>query len=386
MKKRGEGEPRLISVLFSWHAAVLASNQNYAAQLAADPDLKVTLLVPPRWDESTSMVEAHIPAAAGYRVIVDEVKRPCKGLSFRYRNIRRILTEIQPDVIFLYEEPYSYVALQMVYWQRRICPRARIVFYTWQNLDNRYSLLRRQIEKYVFRHASLAVAGSDDVEAVLRLHGFTGPVRKVPLALDPADFPAADGEPIRKKLGLHEFTLGYVGRLIKEKGLEDLLQALSLITDRPFQLLLVGGGTDEAELMALAGKLGLTPRIVHLPYVKNTEMYRYYPAMDAMILPSRTTAAWKEQFGRILIEAMVCGTPVLCSSSGEIPNVLGDAGLVFAEQNALRLAEALREIMDDSALRSRLSAAGRERVLNHFTWERVAKQTAAVIREVACQK
>ena len=139
----------------------------------------------------------------------------------------------------------------------------------------------------------------------------------------------------------------------------------------------------DEQLMALADTLQLMPHIVHLPYVKNTEMYRYYPAMDALVLPSRTTDAWKEQFGRVLIEAMICGTPVLGSSSGEIPNVLGDAGLIFAERNPQKMAEALRQIMDDAALCSKLAAAGRTRVLDHFTWKSVARQTAAIIREAA---
>ena len=377
------GEPFVISVLFSWHAAVLAANQNYLAHLAAEPDLKVTLLVPPRWDESTSMVEAYVPAHAAYAVRVDDVKRSCKGLSFRYRNLRSTLQEVRPDVVFLYEEPYSYVAGQMMYWKRRICPQAKFLFYTWQNLDCRYSFLRRQIEGYVFRHSDMAVAGSQDVEDVLRLHGFSASIRRVPLAIDPVDFPAADGAAVRRELDLHSFTLGYIGRLAKEKGLEDLFHALALLTDRPWQLALIGGGPDETELRELAGQLRIDDRIRWIPYVKNTEMYRYYPAMDVFVLPSRTTEAWKEQFGRVLIEAMFCGTPVIGSSSGEIPLVIGKAGQVFPERNVQSLSEAVARLMDDPALRQRLSAAGRERVLNHFTWQKVAQQTAAIIREAS---
>ena len=78
----------MISVLFTWHAAVLAANQKYLQHMAADPELAVTLLIPPRWDESTSMVEAHLPDEAAYTVRIDEVKKACKGLSFRYKNIR----------------------------------------------------------------------------------------------------------------------------------------------------------------------------------------------------------------------------------------------------------------------------------------------------------
>ena len=377
----------MINVLFTWHAAVLAANQNYLKHLAADPELAVTLLIPPRWDESTSMVEAHLPDDAAYTVRIDAVKKACKGLSFRYKNIRSILQEVQPDVIFLYEEPYSYVALQMLYWQRRLCPQAKFVFYTWQNLDCRYSFLRRQIESYVFRHSSLAVAGSQDVEAVLRLHGFAKQIRQVPLAIDPVDFPTAtDGavrRVLREQLLLNHFTVGYIGRLAQEKGLVELLQAAALLKNHSWQLLLIGSGADAAELKQLAGQLQISERIVWVPYVKNTEMHRYYAVMDAFVLPSRTTVAWKEQFGRVLIESMLCGTPVIGSSSGEIPLVIADAGLVFPEGDAAVLAERLERLMNEPELRERLRDKGRERVLAHYTWEKVALATAKIIREVA---
>ena len=371
----------MLNVLFSWHAAVLAANQKYIAYLAEEPDLKVTLLVPPRWDESTSMVEAYVPISAQYDVRVDTVKKACKGISFRYRNIRDALNTVQPDVIFLYEEPYSYVAWQILYWKRKICPQARFIFYTWQNLDCPYSFWHRQAEKYVFRHSDLGVAGSRDCEDVLRLHGFQKPVRRVPLAIDPADFPPVDGQSVRAELGLRQFVIGYIGRLAYEKGLEDLLTALSLLTDLPWQLLLIGSGPDEASLRQLADRLGIRERIVWVSYVKNTEMYRYYPAMDVFVLPSRTTTAWKEQFGRVLIEAMSCGVPVIGSSSGEIPLVIADAGLVFPERDTRGLASVIRQLMEDESLRQNLAVRGKERVMAHFTWKKVAQLTAEIIRE-----
>ena len=377
----------MIKVLFSWHAAVLAANQQYISHLAAEPDMQITLLVPPRWDESTSMVEAHIPPGdAAWRVRIDEVRNAYKGLSFRYRNICATLKEVQPDVIFLYEEPYSYVAWQLLYWKRKICPQAKLIFYTWQNLDCHYSFLHRQAEKYVFTHSDLGVAGSSDVEDILRLRGFQKEIRRIPLALDPADFPAIDGSSLRADLKLQHFTIGYIGRIAKEKGLEDLFNALALLADRPWQLLLIGSGTDETELRKLACQLGLDTKITWVPYVKNTEMYRYYPAMDVFVLPSRTTQDWKEQFGRVLIEAMICGTPVIGSSSGEIPLVIDDAGLVFPEQDARSLADTIKKMMNDPALRQRLSIAGRKRVLQCFTWQKIARQTAEIIREVGSRR
>ena len=373
---------KTIKVLFTWHAAVLQGNQNYAAWLAKNADLDVTLLVPPGWDESTSMVDAFVPVDANYRVCVEPVRNVCKGLRFFYKDIGRVLREVQPDVVVLYEEPYSYAAFHTLFQARHHCPDAKFVFYTWQNLICRYSLLRRFMEKYVFKYSHAAIAGSVDVKDVLRKRGFLHPIHIVPLALQPDDYPLIDRPSIRSFLSITDFTVGYVGRLAREKGIEDLLHALAKINDKPFQLLLIGGGEHADVMLALAERLGLGQRVRHIRYVPNADMYKYYQAMDALVLPSRTTPEWKEQFGRVLIEAMICGVPVIGSSSGEIPNVIGDAGLVFPEQDVTTLAERLSTLMADDNLHKKLSFAGRENVLARYTWEKVAARTADVIRGV----
>jgi len=82
----------------------------------------------------------------------------------------------------------------------------------------------------------------------------------------------------------------------------------------------------------------------------------------------------------VLIEAMACGTPVVGSDSGEIPHVIGDAGLVVPEGDGAALAAALARLRDDPALRATLSRLGRERVLAGFTQEQVARATVALYR------
>ena len=104
--------------------------------------------------------------------------------------------------------------------------------------------------------------------------------------------------------------------------------------------------------------------------------------LDVLVLPSLTRANWKEQFGRVLVEAMACGTPPLGSSSGEIPNVIGDAGLVFPEGDASALAESLQRLMDDTNLREALSRRGPVRVNAHFTQHQVACQHFALFQSV----
>src|SRR5690606_30800199 len=119
---------------------------------------------------------------------------------------------------------------------------------------------------------------------------------------------------------------------------------------------------------------------------ESTAMPAFYRSLDAVVLPSRTTPGWKEQFGRVLVEAMACRVPVVGSDSGEIPHVIGDAGLIFPEGDVAALAHHLRALMDDPSLRQRLGAAGRQRVLERFTMARVAAETVAVYATLAGQR
>ena len=128
--------------------------------------------------------------------------------------------------------------------------------------------------------------------------------------------------------------------------------------------------------------LGREGRIERYPRIPSTQMPAMLRRLDVVVLPSRSTPRWREQYGRIVIEAMACGVPVIGSDSGEIPNVIGEAGVVFPEGDIQRLAEALRRIEGDRELRESLSAAGRARALAHFSQEAIAAETYDVYREL----
>jgi len=104
------------------------------------------------------------------------------------------------------------------------------------------------------------------------------------------------------------------------------------------------------------------------------------------VLPSVSRPNWVEQFGRVLIEAMACETPVVGSTSGEIPYVIGDAGLLFPEADADALAQVLADLAADPARRRALGRQGRARVLAHFTQARIAAATAEVYHEMLNHK
>ncbi len=135
-------------------------------------------------------------------------------------------------------------------------------------------------------------------------------------------------------------------------------------------------------LEAEAACLGVSERVIIKPGVPTYEAPRILEAFDVHVLPSRTFPNWKEQFGRTLAEAMACETPVIGSDSGEIPHVIGDAGLIFPEGNAQELAARVRQLLDAPELYATLAAKGRQRVLENYTQERIARQTFEVYQEM----
>jgi len=108
----------------------------------------------------------------------------------------------------------------------------------------------------------------------------------------------------------------------------------------------------------------------------------YYSGLDVLVLPSRTQVNWKEQFGRVLIEAMACQVVVVGAHSGAIPEVIGDAGLTFKEGDPFDLRAQLQKLLDDEALREDLALRGRQHVLEHYTQASIAARTVAVYRRL----
>jgi glycosyltransferase involved in cell wall biosynthesis len=174
-------------------------------------------------------------------------------------------------------------------------------------------------------------------------------------------------------------VVGYLGRLVPQKGLLDLVEALVRLPER-VRVRLIGAGVQRPVLLARAAELGVGARLELIDWTADVpgELRR----LDALALPSRTTRSWKEQFGRVLPEAMSCGLPVIGSSSGEIPNVVGDAGLIFPEGDVPALAAAIERLAANPALCAELGRRGRARVLANYTQAALARKYYDVYRQM----
>jgi glycosyltransferase involved in cell wall biosynthesis len=249
------------------------------------------------------------------------------------------------------------------------------LFFTWQNICRRYPPPFSLGERWVLSNVQHAIAGTHSAAEVWRAKGYAAPISVIPQFGTDANLFKSAERPSRP------FTIGYFGRLVEEKGIPLLLEAVSRLSG-DWRLYILGSGPQRDALEVRAEQLGIREKVTFKSWVASTDMPDEYRRLDALVLPSLTRPNWKEQFGRVLVEAMSSGVPVIGSDSGAIPDVIGDGGLIFPEGSVEKLTEVLNRLENDQTLYQKLQNAGRERVLGHFTHEKVAADTVEVYRTI----
>ena len=366
-------------VLMISKALVAGTSQRKLEELAKCPGVELTLATPAYWrsDDGSRRVLERL-YTGGYRMIVTPMALNGNFHLHYYPRLGRIMREVQPEIVHIDEEPYNFATFHAMYLSQK--HKARALFFTWQNLLRNYPPPFRQVELYNYRHASAALAGNRDAAEVLKHKGYSGPVHIIPqFGFDTEIYKRSEPRPLRTAEA--PFTLGYLGRLKEEKGLPLLIEALAGLPDY-CRVAFIGNGPMKSTLEAEAASLGVSERVTFQDGIPTFEVPGVLQKMDALVLPSLTRPNWKEQFGRVLAEAMACETPVIGSNSGEIPYVIGDAGLVFQEGNVQELIACVLRLLDDPQLYATLAKKGRQRVLETYTQERIAQQTFEVYKEM----
>jgi glycosyltransferase involved in cell wall biosynthesis len=376
-------------VLMLSKACVVGAYQRKLEEIAAR-GIHLTVAVPPEWRDERGVTPLERAHTNGYELTVTPILFNGSFHLHFYPRFGELVTRVQPDIVHIDEEPYNLAAWHALRLAQRA--GAKTLFFSWQNLCRRYPPPFSWMERDVLNRADGAIVGNQAAREVWRAKGYTGPAHVIPqFGVDPEIFrphprpptpsPSSYGRGGAEGGDRGEgLVVGYAGRLVPEKGVDLLLQAAALVPE--VQLRILGAGPERRLLDYLIDKFGLRERASIAPLIPSTRTPSYYTSLDAFVLPSRTRPNWKEQFGRVLIEAMACGTPVIASACGELPNVVGEAGLIFPEEDVEALAAHLRTLRADAALRRTLAEKGRARVLAHFTQARIAEQTVDVYRSL----
>jgi len=359
------------------HSYVVATNRRlaHAMAVAGAGEWEVTAVAPARYPGDLRPVEFEAMEGEACRVVPLPVRFAGRPHAMLYGGLRRVMREGW-DVVHCWQEPFTAPGAQTA----ALAPKsAALVFSTFQNLPKRYPPPFAQMERYAMRRADGWIAFGRTVEETLRDRaGYRDrPRRVISPGVDVERFrpdPTSRREVLRS-IGWEDDgtpVVGYLGRFVPEKGIDTLMRALDRIRDLPWRALFVGGGPREADVRRwgerFPGRVGVVTGVRH------DAVPDHLNAMDVLCAPSLTTAAWREQFGRMLVEAMACGVAVLGSDSGEIPHVVGGAGRIAPEGDVDAWTAALRGLLADRAIRDGVAARGLERARTEFALDVVARR------------
>jgi glycosyltransferase involved in cell wall biosynthesis len=358
---------------------VAEASQKLLECIAARPGIELTLITPPAWRSDDGRTLPFTPIyTTGYAVRPTPVRFNGRYHFYVYRGLSALIRELKPDIVHIDEEPYNPAGAQAQRAAKLV--GARSVFVALQNLYKQYPFPYAALEQYSYRHMAHLIAVNAAAGAVARRKGYAGPLSTFTVyGIDPTMFQPAPRRESRPTPDT--FIIGYLGRLTLYKGTGLLIEALAGMPAR-CRLRFIGAGPDEPLLRRLAAERGVAERVEFRAAVPTVDVPATLAEVDALAVPSLTQPNWMEQFGRVLIEAMACATPVIGSDSGEIPRVIGDAGLVTSEGDVAALRGALLRLEADPALRAHLGQMGRERALRLFTNDAAASNIVGVYEQM----
>jgi len=376
-KHKSAGEKiRVLRIAHSSLTPALRHRERALARCYPDVDLQV--ITTERWREAEVDVDALPDDLLEVSTARPYLSKHIQLFAYDPRPIIKALRNHRPHLIDLGHESYSVACAEVLTLCSWFAPNVPIVMQANQNINHRYPPPFSWLEQRAFRRVAAAYGCSETVCEVLRAKGFGKAAPVIPFGVNTEAFRP---KPITSTRSDGPLTIGFAGRLLPGKGLNVLAGALEKLKSEAWRLLIVGDGSERQEFERRLSAAGLSDRAEFTGAINYELVPEYFQRMDMLVLPTETTKRIREQFGRVLVEAMASGVPVIGSTCGAIPEVIGDAGLVFAEGDADALAEALRRMLSDEALRESLVAAGLEQV-KRYSWEQVAAKTYDLFRQV----
>jgi glycosyltransferase involved in cell wall biosynthesis len=357
-------------VLVLSHTYLQPAHRGKLRALAAR-GLEVTVAIPQRWRDP--WFGRPIDVAWERQGSLEIFPLPTRGVAqYSTRALRALLRDRRPDLLQIEEEPSVPAARQALTAARRLS--IPVVLFTQQNVAGDRGWWERWQQRRMLRRLTGLVAGSDLAGTLVRQGA-----PDLPIAVIPQLGARAPHEPHHVP---HEgLAIGFVGRLVPHKGLDNLLQALALQRGAKWRLTIVGDGPERERLEALASELRLAARVRWTGGLPAEHVANLWPDLDVLMQPSRASPEWRETNGQVLMEAMAHEVAVVGTDSGVIPELIGDAGIVVPDGDLHALANAVAQLGNQPTRRA-LAQAARARALRLYSDDAIAERTLQFWQQV----
>jgi len=294
------------------------------------------------------------------------------------------------DIIFTADITWMYSAQAIVAKHKYGIP---VICLEWENIPFAYEDIDevKRVKRIVRKWADFFIAVTERAKRALMLEGIPERcIEIIHLGVDTRRFRPDKSlrELYRRKLGIkeEEVIILYVGRLVKEKGIYEIIHAVkeieSICSHIPFRLLMVGNGPELKSLLERIELLGIQDRVLIIQGLPYSEIPAIHNVGDIMVLPSIPQQRWQEQLGMVLIESMATGNAVISTYSGSIPEVVGDAGILIQPADHVSLYKALNLLLRSEELRKELGTKALTRARNLFDSFTVAEKVSKIFDRV----
>ena len=389
------------------HALVIPVFRNRWERLAKDSEYEVHLIIPKYWEQYyfvEKVVYENEPVQSGdYNLHVLNTTNYTEATTFLFKGLKKQLQDIKPDLVYMIGNESIAMFQQVIRITKIFLPKTKILFFTMnaQGIHYKKYLIRRgserkvavevlriYLKKYIKRPIRriklwfrwIMVKNFTDAAAVhypeclrsLREGGYSKPVfLQTQVGVNEQLFAPNVNQRIkrRKEIGFEDyFVVGFLGRLIKEKGVLDIANAvLSLINSGDkIGLLYVGNGKLKDEIIQLFEKDNATNHLHITDFVDQAVVPDFLNAMDVLVLGSHTTTHWIDTFPLATVQAQAVGIPVIASDSASIPWQQGDSALLYPERNTDELTRNIKKLLINKEFRAELATKGMKRSHEYF--------------------
>lgn len=326
-----------------------------------------------------------------------QIKFPIEKLAFSSQGLLLHMEGLEDrlsgvDLVYSADITYEFSAQAV---RAKAMHGCKVVCLEWENIPFNYEEheVASNIKETVRNGADHFIAVTGRAKEALVLEGVPEErIDVVPMGIDISRFSPSEsaGLDYRRRLNIDisEIVVLFIGRLVWEKGVIDLIHAAGRVlrdeelNSVPIRFLLAGNGQEIKPLRERAERLGISDRVIFLENTPYQDIHKLHNTADIFVLPSISTRTWQEQFGMVLIESMACGKPVISTYSGSIPEVVGDAGILVQPNDHMSLYLSIKRLLSDKSLRYDLAKKALNKARDEFDSIKVAEKVNDIFNKV----